>query len=64
MSKYLILVCDDCGKERRFAGGNATEIMAAIDANEWQDLPGGHALCPACAAAEELAAYQEAGRAE
>lgn len=53
--KELKLVCVVCGAEQQFTGENLHEIMNAIDAADWHDLPEdiGKSLCPTCWAAGE-----------
>lgn len=65
--KRLTLRCLACGARREFAGANAKEILAQIDAAEWRDmltLPAskqlprgqGFGLCPARDAIHEKVA--------
>jgi hypothetical protein len=46
----FVLKCD-CGKQRTFKGHDVDEIIRAIDASQWRDLPERRALCPTCDAA-------------
>lgn len=53
MTKTLTLTCARCKKVKKFEGENVDEILSAIDASGWRDMPDpyGHgivAYCPPC----------------
>lgn len=47
--KTLTRKCSDCGLVNKFLGEDAKQIMAAMDALEWQMMPGDDSdLCAKC----------------
>jgi hypothetical protein len=59
--KELKRTCSDCGAIKTFTGETALDIIHAIDAISWHDMPGASDdLCSACAETQRMAEAEDA----